>query len=49
MIGIITDEFLKYNKWKNIEYDFNGHSNNCTWNIQVYKMVIDYEIKLNCH
>ena len=47
MKGKIIDELLTYNKWKNIEYDFSGHSNNSTWNVQVFNMVIHYEIQLN--
>ena len=43
----IINELSTYNKWKNIEYDFSGHSNNCTLNVQVDNLVIDYEIKLN--
>ena len=40
MKGNITNELLTYNKWKNIEYDFNGHSNNCILNIHVDNVVI---------
>ena len=29
------------NKWKNIEYDFSGHSNNCTLNVHIYYLVIN--------
>ena len=47
MKGKIIDELLIYNKWKNIEYDFSGHSNNCTLNVQVYNVVIYYEINSN--
>ena len=45
MKGKIIDELLIYNKWKNIEYDFSDHSNNCTLNVRVINVVIYYEIK----
>ena len=47
MKGKIIDEFLTYNKWKNIEYDFSGHSNNCTLNVRVSNVVNYYNVKLN--
>ena len=47
MKGKIIDELLIYNKWKNIQYDFSDHSNNCTLNVLVNNVVIYYEIKLN--
>ena len=34
-IKSIGQLILANNKWKNIEYDFSGHSNNCTLNVQV--------------
>ena len=46
MKGKIIDELLIYNKWKNIEYDFSGHSNNCTLNIHVDNVVMYNEVKL---
>ena len=46
---LIGQFIMDINKWKNIQYDFSGHSNNCTWNVQVHNIVIDYEIKLNCN
>ena len=42
----IINEIITYSKWKNIEYDFSGHSNNCTLNVQVENLVIDYKVKL---
>ena len=45
MKGKIIDELLTYNKWKNIEYDFSGHSNNSTLNVQVDNLVIYYQVK----
>ena len=47
MTQTIINELSTYNKWKNIEYDFSGHSNNCTLNVQVENLVIDYKVKLN--
>ena len=41
----IINEIITYNKWKNIEYDFSGHSKNCTLNVQAYSVVIYYEMK----
>ena len=37
------------NKWRNIEYNFNDHSNNCTLNVYVANPVIncDLIIELN--
>ena len=31
----IREFMLTSNKWKNIEYDFSSHSNNCTLNIDI--------------
>ena len=31
----IINELITYNKWKNIEYDFNSKSNNCSLNVNV--------------
>ena len=47
MTQTIINELSTYNKWKNIEYDFSGHSNNCTLNVQVENLVIDYKVKSN--
>ena len=47
MLKTILDEFSKYKKWKNIEYDFSGHSNNCTLNVHVSNVVIYYKVKLH--
>ena len=41
MIETIIKELETYSKWKNIEYDFSGHSNNCTLNVLVNNIVID--------
>ena len=35
----IKEFIFSNNKWKNIEYDFSGHSNNCTLNIYIGYMV----------
>ena len=37
------------NKWKNIEYNFNNHSNNCTLNVYIENPVIncDFIIEFN--
>ena len=46
MTQTIINELITYNKWKNIEYDFSGHSNNCTLNIHVDNVVMYNEVKL---
>ena len=33
---------LANNKWKNIVYDFNGHSNNCTLNVFIENPVVNF-------
>ena len=44
MTQTIINELSTYNKWKNVEHDFSGHSN-CTLNVFVTSVVIDCEIK----
>ena len=43
----IINELSIHHKWKNIEYDFSGHSNNCTLNVFILCVVIDYEVKFD--
>ena len=37
----IDQSILSNIKWKNIEYDFSGHLNNCTLNVHIYYLVIN--------
>ena len=30
------------NKWRNIQYDFNGNSSNCTLNVNIENPVMNY-------
>lgn len=40
---LIGQLILDNNNWENIEYDLNGHSNNCTLNVNIANPVIDHE------
>ena len=40
----IREFILANNKWKNIEYDFSGHSNNCTLDVKIGNPVINQMI-----
>lgn len=41
---LIGQLILVNNKWKNTEYDFNGHSNNCSLNVNIGNPVIDHDL-----
>ena len=40
-VKLIDQLILANSKWKNIEYDFSGHSKNCTLNDHIYYLVIN--------
>ena len=47
LVLIMSESFrqLFSNKWKNIQYDFSGHFNNCTLNVYIANPVINFILR----